>query len=59
MCKPLGFKYVFGFAMRLSVSKSFKFKVFKGLFGHHCKCTRTDRMCTLSDDDQNTVLFHI
>ena len=34
LCKPLVFKYVFGFAMRLLIFKLFIFKVVKGLFGH-------------------------
>ena len=34
LCKPLVFKYVFDFAMRLWICKLFRFKVVKGLFGH-------------------------
>ena len=34
LCKPLVCKYVFGIAMQLLISKLFKFKVIKGLFGH-------------------------
>ena len=38
LCKPLVFKYVFGFAMRLLIFKLLKFKVIKGLFGHPVLC---------------------